>query len=253
MKTPSAAKTVLITGAGGGIGSVTAREFAARGWQVAACDLSLELTRELVADIRHAGGHADSYAADIGDAAQVEALFAQLRARHAKLDAAFNNAGIGAGQRIGLAEVTEEDWERTLRINLTGTWRCMKHEIQWMLETGGGAIVNNGSIFSLNGSMSAPYTATKHGIAGLTKSAAIGYAERGVRVNGVCPGLIEAGLGLKALARPTTNPKELIALHPVNRCGTALEVAQAVIWLCSDQASFIHGHMLPVDGGYGAR
>jgi len=122
-----------------------------------------------------------------------------------------------------------------------------------MLEQGGGRIVNNSSVFGVGGGVSAPYTATKHGVCGLTKSAALSYAERGVRINAVCPGLIEAGMGLRVLARSHPAPKDVIAAAPINRTGSAEEVAKAVVWLCSDSASYIHGHMLAVDGGYGAR
>ncbi|MFI4979815.1 MAG: SDR family oxidoreductase, partial [Nevskiales bacterium] len=134
---------------------------------------------------------------------------------------------------------------------LSGTWRCMKHEIRMMLnQEGGGAIVNNCSILGINGGANASYTATKHGIAGLTKSAAVSYAAKGVRVNAVCPGLIEAGLGLNVIRRGEEALRKFLSLHPIGRAGTAMEVVNAVLWLCSDEASFIHGHMMPVDGGY---
>ena len=243
-------KTVLITGASAGIGRATALEFSARGWRVAACDIDPAGLESTVQAIRNSGGSAEACVADIGNAAQVETMFAALRKSVPKLDAAFNNAGLGSGQRKGLAEVGEDEWQRMIDVNLSGTWRCLKHEINWMLETGGGCIVNNGSVFSMNGFIGAPYTATKHGIAGLTKSAAIGYAARGIRVNAVCPGLIDAGMGAKALQQPHTDLNRLMAMHPANRAGSALEVARTVIWLCSDEASYIHGHLLAVDGGY---
>ena len=242
-------KTVLITGGGGGIGSVAAAAFATRGYRVAVCDLRLDAAQATVEAVRAVGGEADAFGADIGDAAQVGALFERIAAQYGRLDAAFNNAGLGGGG-IPLADISEEDWERNVRVNLSGTWRCMKHEIKLMLAQGGGTIVNNCSILGLNGGANASYTATKHGIAGLTKSAAVSYASQGVRVNAVCPGLIEAGLGLNVIKRGEETLRKFISLHPVGRPGTAMEVVKAVLWLCSDEASFIHGHMLPVDGGY---
>ena len=245
-------RTALVTGAGGGIGSVTALAFAARGYCVAAADIDLPHAQQTVDAIRQAGGEAEAYAADIGDPEQVARLFTQLESRHARLDAAFNNAGLGGGG-TPLADIEFDDWQRVLQVNLTGTWLCMKHEIRRMLAQGGGTIVNNCSILGINGGVNATYTATKHGIAGLTKSAAVTYAGRGVRVNAVCPGLIEAGLGMNVLSRGADKARDFIALHPAGRPGRAQEVAQAVVWLCSDESSFVHGHLLAVDGGYGSR
>jgi NAD(P)-dependent dehydrogenase (short-subunit alcohol dehydrogenase family) len=245
----TASKTILITGGGGGIGSVTAALFASRGYRVAVCDVRADEAEETAAQIRDSGGDAQAFAADITDAARTTALFERLMAAYGRLDAAFNNAGLGGGG-VPLLDITEEAWERNVQVNLTGTWRCMKHEIGLMLAQGGGTIVNNCSILGLNGGANASYTATKHGIAGLTKSAAISYADKGVRVNAVCPGLIEAGLGLNVIKRGDETLRKFLALHPVGRAGTAVEVAHAVFWLCSDEASFVHGHMLPVDGGY---
>ena len=245
----STSKTVLVTGGGGGIGSVASSAFAARGYRVAVSDIRLEAAQATVDAIRTAGGQAEAFAADIGDAAQTAALFEAVLAKWGRLDAAFNNAGIGGGG-IPLADITEEDWERNVRINLTGTWRCLKHEIKIMMAQGGGAIVNNCSILGINGGANASYTATKHGIAGLTKSAAITYAAKGVRVNAVCPGLIDAGLGLNVINRGDEVLRRFLSLHPVGRAGTAMEVVKAVLFLCSDDASFIHGHLLAVDGGF---
>jgi NAD(P)-dependent dehydrogenase (short-subunit alcohol dehydrogenase family) len=242
-------RTILITGGGGGIGSVASALFASRGYRVAVCDVKLEAAQATVEKVKAAGGEAEAFGADIGDAASTAALFEQVLARYGRLDAAFNNAGLGGGG-VPLLDISEEDWERNVRVNLTGTWRCMKHEVRIMLDQGGGAIVNNCSILGLNGGANASYTATKHGIAGLTKSAALSYAGKGVRVNAVCPGLIEAGLGLNVIKRGDEALRKFIALHPAGRAGTAMEVAQAVAWLCSGEASFVHGHMLAVDGGY---
>lgn len=245
-------KSILITGAGGGIGRVTSLEFAKRGWRVAAADFNAQSCAETVALIAAAGGEADAFTVDITDTLSVQKLVADVKDRYGRLDAAFNNAG-QASIRVPLAEVKESDWDRVLRTNLTGTFLCMKYEILLMLEQGGGCIVNNSSVFGVGGGLSAAYTASKHGISGLTKSAAIAYAEKNIRVNAVCPGLIEAGMGIRSLASPRSNPQQLIAGAPINRTGQADEVAHAVVWLCSDEATFVHGHLLAVDGGYGAR
>lgn len=245
-------RTVLITGAGGGIGQRTAEIFAAAGYALALTDRDTRALHTTTESLQAQGWTARAFVADLGDPASVDGLFTALRQHYPRLDAAFNNAGVGA-RRKPLAELSEGEWADCLNINLSGTWRCMKQEIRWMLETGGGRIVNNASVFALNGGPSAAYTATKHGVAGLTRSAALSYAAQGIRVNAICPGLIEAGLGLHAMkvrADPLVDP---VSLHPVGRVGQADEVAQAALWLCSDQASFVHSHLLAVDGGYGAR
>lgn len=244
--------TSLVTGGGGGIGRATCLEFAKAGYRIAVCDSNAEAAETTAMAVRQAGGEAQAYIVDIACRAQVPEMIQDIRRRFGRIDAAFNNAGVSA-KRVPLAEVCEEDWERVLSTNLTGTFLCMKYEILAMLEQGGGCIVNNSSIFGVGGGINTPYTATKHGVCGLTKSAAMSYAERNIRVNAVCPGLIEAGMGLHVLARSHPDPQALIAGAPINRVGSAQEVAKAVVWLCSDSASFVHGHMLAVDGGYGAR
>jgi NAD(P)-dependent dehydrogenase (short-subunit alcohol dehydrogenase family) len=247
------APVALVTGGGGGIGRATARAFAARGYRVAVADLRRDTADSVAEELRREGHVASAHDVDVGVGASVIQLLAEIRAHHGRLDAAFNNAG-ASSLRAPLAEVDDADWERVLRTNLTGTFLCMKHEIRWMLEQGGGCIVNNSSVFGIGGSVGASYTASKHGVAGLTRSAALSYAERGVRVNAVCPGLIDAGMGARFLERtPADDVADVLALHPAGRVRTAEEVADAVIWLCSDQARYIHGHLLPIDGGYGAR
>ena len=238
-----------MTGGGGGIGGVACSVFATHGYKVAVSDVRPEAVQSTVEAVREAGGVAEGFVADISDPAQTAALFEEIIAKWGRLDAAFNNAGLSGGG-IPLADLTEEEWDRNLRVNLTGTWRCMKHEITIMLGQGGGVIVNNCSTLGINGGVSAAYTSTKHGIAGLTKSAAITYAAKGIRVNAVCPGFIDSGMGANLVKRGDDAMRRMIALHPVGRAGTALEVAQAAVWLCSDQASYIHGHLLAVDGGF---
>ena len=243
----------LVTGAGGGIGRAAARRFAQAGYRVALADLDAATAEQTAQTLRDEGHDARAYALDVGNSAQVETVMQQLRTHYGRLDAAFNNAG-ASSLRAPLADTDDADWMRVLNTNLTGTFLCMKQEIRWMLEQGRGCIVNNGSVFGLGGSVSAAYTASKHGIAGLTRSAAISYAGRGLRINAVCPGLIDAGMGARFLERASSAEIEAtLALHPAGRSGTPEEVADAVIWLCSDEARYIHGHLLPIDGGYRAR
>lgn len=245
-------KVALVTGGGGGIGRAACLEFARRGYRIALCDLDAEAAGASAAAVRAAGGEAIHFRTDIGEAAEVQALLAGIRSHWGRLDAAFNNAGASA-LRTALADTEDADWERVMRTNLTGNFLLMKHEIRWMLEQGGGCIVNNCSVFGLGGSTSAAYTASKHALAGLTRSAALSYAAKGVRVNAVCPGLIDAGMGARFIERTPDQVEAVLALHPAGRAGTAEEVALAAAWLCSDEARYIHGHLLPVDGGYGAR
>jgi NAD(P)-dependent dehydrogenase (short-subunit alcohol dehydrogenase family) len=253
MAASSTAPVALVTGGGGGIGRAAAAAFARRGYRVAIADLDGGAAQAVAESLAREGHAAEGMAVDIGSRDAVTGMLDALRARYGRLDAAFNNAG-ASSQRIPLADVDEADWERVLRTNLTGTFLCMKYEIRWMLEQGHGCIVNNSSVFGIGGSISATYTASKHGIAGLTRSAAISYAGRGIRINAVCPGLIDSGMGARYLERSgEADVAATLALHPAGRVGTAEEVAQAVLWLCSDESRYVHGHLLAVDGGYGAR
>ncbi len=253
MAAVSAAPVALVTGGGGGIGRAAAQAFARRGYRVAIADLDAAAAQDVADGLRGEGHDATGLTVDISERESVVAMLGALRARYGRLDAAFNNAG-ASSLRVPLADLDEADWERVLRTNLTGTFLCMKYEIRWMLEQGHGSIVNNCSVFGIGGSISATYTASKHGIAGLTRSAAISYAARGVRINAVCPGLIDAGMGARYLERAgESDAAATIAMHPAGRAGTADEVAQAVLWLCSEESRYVHGHLLAVDGGYGAR
>lgn len=244
-------KTVLVTGGGGGIGEVTAAEFARRGYRVALCDIDFAAAERSAQAIREAGGEAAAWQTNIGIAAEVQALFDAVLARFGRIDVAFNNAGISGG-RVPVMEAEEADFDLCIQTNLKGTWLCMKQEIRQMLAQGGGVIVNNCSVIGLFAGVGAAYCASKHGIAGLTKSAALVYASQGVRVNAVCPGLIESGLGKKLITRFGNDADKLYSTIPAGRPGQADEVAKAVLWLASDDASFVHGHMLTVDGGYAA-
>ena len=165
----------------------------------------------------------------------------------------LNNASVGGSGGVGLADTDDAVWETALRVNLSGAYPCLKQEIRWMRDTGGGAIVNNASVLAINGGISAPYCATKHGIAGLTKSAALSYGNAGIRVNAVCPGFIEAGMGLNLFTRHAEATQAVIGQLPLSRPGSAEEVADVVLWLCSPAAAYVTGTLLPVDGGYCAR
>ncbi len=244
---------LLITGAAGGIGRATALRAAASGYRLVLVDREASALAEAEAAVVTAGAMAEAHACDIGDGAAVATLFATLRQRHHRLDAAFNNAGVGGSGGVGLADTDDTVWDTALRVNLNGTYHCLKQEIRWMRETGGGAIVNNASVLAVNGGISAPYCATKHGIAGLTKSAALSYGALGIRVNAVCPGFIEAGMGLNLFTRHAEATQAVIGQLPLPRPGTADEVADAVLWLCSPGARYVTGALLPVDGGYCAR
>lgn len=243
---------VLITGAAGGIGQATAFRFARAGARLVLTDRDADAVAAIADQLRADGADiALVSAANIADPDEVTALFAAITDAVGGLDAAFNNAGRGGGQ-IALDAMDDAHWLDVIQTNLSGTFYCLRAEVQMMLADRGGAIVNNSSILGLHGGMNAAYTASKHGIAGLTKSAAIQYAQRGIRVNAVCPGLIDAGIGKRVLEREAPQVQKLINMHPMARAGSADEVAAAVLWLCSAEASYMTGHMLPVDGGYGA-
>ena len=244
-------KTVLVTGGGGDIGRISALMFAEAGYRVAVSDLRETEAMGTVEMIRAAGGRADAYLADVGDSASVQTMIERIGADYGHLDAAFNNAGRGGGG-VPLLETDDAIWDDCLRINLNGTYYCMKQELGLMLKRGRGAIVNNSSLWGLHGGPTAAYTASKHGVIGLTKHAAMTYASQGLRINAVCPGIISAGLGLKVLNRAPDVVEKTLAKVPANRAGTAEDVAAAVLWLCSDAATYVNGHMMAIDGGCGS-
>ena len=200
--------------------------------------------------MRSAGGEGHFIKSDVSQAAHVESLVHQTVDKYGRLDVAFNNAGI-EGVWLPLTEQTEENWEQVQSINLKGVWLSMKYEIRQMLKQGGGgAIVNMSSVTGLIGVAGASfYVASKHGVLGLTKSAAMECAAQGIRVNAVCPAVIETPMSERAFGEPTVNQR-MRSLHPIGRFGKPMEVAEAVLWLCSDKASFITGQSLGIDGGF---
>ena len=241
-----AGKVVLVTGGGSGIGEATARAFAAEGAAVALCDLSAETAGRAAEAIG-----AMHFALDVRDGAAVAAMIDAVVERHGRLDVAVNNAGIG-GSGVPLAEIPEDNFDRVMSTNIKGVWQCMRHEIPVMLQGGGGAIVNLASAMGLVGrANSADYVATKHAVMGLTRSAALEYSALGIRINAVCPGVIDTPLIQERAAKPGFL-EALSALHPIGRFGRVDDVAEAILWLASSRSSFVTGIGMPVDGGWTA-
>ncbi|MFQ5426428.1 MAG: SDR family oxidoreductase, partial [Gaiellales bacterium] len=192
--------------------------------------------------------------ADVSESAEVSAMVESVVRRHGRLDCAFNNAGIEGDVGTQTADYDEDDWDRVIRVNLKSVWLCMRYEIAQMLEQGGGAIVNTASVAGLVGLVgSSPYVASKHGVVGITKTAALEYAEQGIRVNAVCPGVFRTPLVERIIAKRPEREELYLSAQPIGRLGEPEELAATVAWLCSDAASFVTGHALPVDGGYVAR
>ncbi len=246
-------KTALITGGGSGIGRATALAFARVGANVVVADVDRKGSEETIAQIVAAGGRGCFIVADVSRAADVQALIEQSVAQYGSLDCAFNNAGI-QGELSSTAECSEENWDRITGINLKGVWLSMKYELAQMLRQGSGAIVNCASNFGLVGSVNMPaYSAAKHGVIGLTKTAALENAKTGVRINAVCPGPVQTPLVDRIVARQPEIVAAIEAREPVGRMGRPDEIASAVVWLCSAEASFVVGSALPVDGGFVAQ
>ncbi len=246
-------KVALVTCAAAGIGRASALAFAGGGARVMVSDVVVDGGEETVGQIQANGGEATFVRADVSQTADVEALVRQTVETYGRLDCAHNNAGI-EGDMAATADCAEANWDRTIAINLKGVWLCMKHEIPQMLQQGGGAIVNTSSVAGLVGFANLPaYVATKHGVAGLTRTAAIEYAEQGIRVNAVCRGVIQTAMIDRIVGGDAEAEAQFTALEPVGRMGSPAEVAQAVVWLCSDAASFVTGVAMPVDGGFVAQ
>ena len=242
-------KVALITGGTTGIGRDTAVLFAKEGAKVVFSGRREAEGNETLNLIRAAGGEGFFVKSDVSKAAEVESLVQKTVEKYGRLDIAFNNAGI-EGRWAPLIEQTEEDWDQVLDINLKGVWLSLKYEVLQMLKQGGkGSIVNMSSVAGLIGAAQAGvYVASKHGVIGLTKSAAAEYAAQGIRVNAVCPAVIETPMAERIFGEPEVSRK-MISLHPLGRFGTPMEVAQAVLWLCSDKSSFTTGQCLGIDGG----
>lgn len=242
-------KVALVTGASSGIGRATALTFAREGAKVVVADMNVIGGQETVQLVKAAGGDAFFVETDVSQAASVEAMVSKTVETYGRLDYAHNNAGV-EGVLARTAEHTEEDWDPVIRINLKGVWLCMKYEIPQMLQQGAGAIVNTASGAGLIGvkRMSA-YVASKHGVVGLTKTAALEYAKAGIRVNAVCPGVIQTPMVARVSGNRPDVLDKMIAAEPIGRSGQPEEIAEAVVWLCSDAASFVTGHAMAVDGG----
>jgi NAD(P)-dependent dehydrogenase (short-subunit alcohol dehydrogenase family) len=250
-----AGKVAMVTGAASGIGRATAIAFASEGANVVLADVARQTDagQTAVAEIEGAGGKALFVACDVANEGDINRLIARTMEAFGRLDAAFNNAGI-EGEQGETHLCKAENWDRVMSINLRGVWLCMKAEIAQMLAHGGGAIVNCSSIAGLVGFANTPaYTASKHGVIGLTRAAALEYAQRNIRVNAVCPGVIETPMIDRYVAGDPKAREALIASEPIGRIGTPQEIASAVLWLCSPGASFTTGQSLAVDGGWVAR
>jgi NAD(P)-dependent dehydrogenase (short-subunit alcohol dehydrogenase family) len=243
-------KVALVTGGTSGIGRETAVLFAKAGAKVVVAGRREPEGKETVELIRAAGGDGLFLKADVSKASEVEALIQKTVEKFGRLDAAFNNAGI-EGVWVPLIKQSEEDWDRTIDVNLKGVWLCLKYEILQMLKQGGGgAIVNMASIGGLVGfSGAAAYSASKHGVMGLTRAAALENARSKIRINAVCPGAVETALADRVFGAPSVH-KYVVSIHPIGRFGKPAEIAEAVVWMCSDRASFMTGQSLVLDGGF---
>jgi len=247
-------KVALITGGGAGIGRATALAFASEGAKVAVVDINGAAAQAVAEELVAAGHEAISIVTDVSRSDEVAAMVAQVVARFGRLDVAFNNAGIDI-EHEPLAKTSEEAFDKLISVNVKGVWLCMKHEIEQMLKQGGGgAIVNTSSIGGLIAAPRQPiYGATKHAVLGMTKAAAVEYGRKGIRVNAVCPGVIRTEMTERAVAREPRREEYIKQAHPIGRMGEAEDIARAVVFLSSEDASFVLGHSLAVDGGFTAR
>lgn len=246
-------RIVLVTGGSSGIGRATCSAFAREGARVAIADVDVSGAEETARMIEDTGGNATVFEADVTKADQVTSLVDRVIQAYGRLDCAFNNAGI-AGEGGSTVECTEENWDRVIDVDLKSVWLCMKYEIPQMEKQGGGSIVNTASIYGLAGAAgSIAYNAAKHGVVGITKVAALEYATAGIRINAVCPGYIRTPMTQPHIDADPQVERNMISQTPLGRLGKPEEIAEAVVWLCSDAASFVTGHTMTPDGGYMAQ
>jgi NAD(P)-dependent dehydrogenase (short-subunit alcohol dehydrogenase family) len=242
--------TAVVTGAGSGIGRQTAERFAEEGANVVVADVDEDGGRTTVDMIESAGGDATFVRTDVTEPDDIATMIDTAVETYGGLDVAHNNAGIEGNQQDDLADQSHDDWTQVIDVNLTGVWQCLKQEIQTMEANGGGAIVNTSSIAGLAAAGTAPYVASKHGVIGLTRVAASEYADAEIRVNAVCPGVIDTPMVDRAEEVDPEELQQFVQMQPMGRKGRPEEIANAVVWLCSEEASFVTGNAYPVDGGY---